>query len=471
MIELRDYQKTIIENIRQSFIKGNKRVILCAPTGSGKTVMFTYMVKNAIDKGGMVLIFTHRSELLKQSSKTFANFGLKPELITANSKPNLDYDLHVSMVETFNRRLDDYLLFLKSRSLIIIDEAHLESFTKLLPHFATNCYVIGATATPFRKGKQNSLSDFYTDMIQTIDTPDLICEGHLSDSITYGVEIDLKKLKRKGDDYDTEKYYEENRTYEGVVTNYKRLTPDKKTIVFASNVNSSKQVCNEFNINGIKSMHIDGSTPDAERIDILNWFANTPNAVICNCGILNAGYDQPDIEVVILYRATTSLPLFLQMCGRGSRVTETKSKFTILDFGSNISRHGYWEDNRYWSLEKKVQSENKKGEPMKSCKQCEALILARSVICKFCGYVYVPKTKTENEMAELILLPKPKLNKLALIRNNIERVAMCKAKLVKPAFILHSLTDYDDAIEFITMMGYKKGWIHFNKDRFNVLRR
>ena len=72
-----------------------------------------------------------------------------------------------------------------------------------------------------------------------------------------------------------------------------------------------------------------------ERDRILGWFENTKGAVLCNCGILTAGYDCPDIEVIILYRATTSLPLFLQMVGRGSRVTDVKREFTILDFGNN----------------------------------------------------------------------------------------------------------------------------------------
>ena len=469
MIQLRDYQTKLVDEVRNSFTNKKKRVILCAPTGSGKTVMFTYIVKNAIEKGGRVLIFTHRTELLKQSSKTFANFGLTPELITANSTPDLSLSLHVSMVETFNRRIEDYLLFLQSRTLIIIDEAHLESFTKLLPYFSPQTYVIGATATPYRKGKQNSLSDFYNAMIQNVDTPDLIRDGYLSDSITYGVNIDMKNLKKKGDDYDTEQYYQENKIYEGVVTNYKRLTPNKKAIVFASNVNSSKQVCFQFNCNGIKAKHIDGNTPENERISILEWFANTPNAVICNCGILNAGYDQPDIEVVILYRATTSLPLFLQMCGRGSRVTPTKNKFTILDFGNNVSRHGYWEDARIWSLHKEVKKA-KKAELMKSCKNCEALIPIRSLECKFCGYIYKPKSKVESQFAELVLMPKKEINSYAMKQDLLTIVEMCKAKLIKPAYILHQMTDKQKALDFVKLMGYKKGWLHFNRDRFNVFR-
>jgi hypothetical protein len=68
-------------------------------------------------------------------------------------------------------------------------------------------------------------------------------------------------------------------------------------------------------------------------------------------------------------------------------------------------------------------------------------------------------------------LPKPKLNSLAMKRSNIERVAMCKAGLVKPAYILHQMTNIDDAMEFVGLMGYKKGWLHFNRDRFNVFRR
>src|SRR5690606_41971324 len=62
---------------------------------------------------------------------------------------------------------------------------------------------------------------------------------------------------------------------------------------------------------------------------VLKWFADSPNGILCNVGILTRGFDQPDIEVVILYRATKSLPLFLQMVGRGSRTTPTKKDFYI----------------------------------------------------------------------------------------------------------------------------------------------
>src|SRR6056297_2491479 len=101
MIELYDYQKSYINELRKNIKKGNKNLILCSATGSGKTVMFSYMTKSAIDRGRSVLVFTHRSELLIQAGGAFTEFGLSPEFIEAGTNPNLCNNLHVAMVETF----------------------------------------------------------------------------------------------------------------------------------------------------------------------------------------------------------------------------------------------------------------------------------------------------------------------------------------------------------------------------------
>ena len=75
MIQLRDYQQEYIQSLRQSILSGKKRLILCAPTGAGKTVMFSFMVKNHLEKGGNVLVLTHRGELLNQANGTFEKIG------------------------------------------------------------------------------------------------------------------------------------------------------------------------------------------------------------------------------------------------------------------------------------------------------------------------------------------------------------------------------------------------------------
>ena len=468
MITLREYQQTLIESLRSSIIKGHKKVVLCAPTGAGKTIMFTYMIAEHIKKGGRALVFTHRNELLKQAGSSFEKFGLTPEFINAGSKPDLDKHLHVAMIETFDRRKDDLSLFLQQKTLIIIDECHINNFTKSFEHIGNDTVVIGATATPYRKGSDiPSLSEFYTYLVQDVDTPDLVRLGFLSTAESFGVKIRMDKMTKKGDDFDTAKYYSEQKMYAGVVDNWRRLTPNKKTLLFASNVNSSIGVCQEFILNGIDARHIDAKTPAHKRTETLDWFENTGGAVLCNCGILTAGYDCLDIEVIVLYRATTSLPLFLQMVGRGSRITPTKSKFTILDFGNNIHRLGFWENNRIWTLQKAEQRTNEKEDAgfIKMCKKCGAILPPSAKVCPYCGAEI--KKEPEEIIAELSLLTK----KEQWSQDLKTKALMCQNKLMNGFAVLHSLTDINEAREFCRLMRYSAYFEQQQGHRFKVFQK
>lgn len=230
------------------------------------------------------------------------------------------------------------------------------------------------------------------------------------------------------------------------------------------------KLCEELVEAGLNAKHIDAGFSKSERAKMLIWFKNTPDAILCNVGILTTGFDEPTIETIILYRATKSLPLFLQMVGRGSRVIPDKKRtFTILDFGNNVREHDFWEAERTWSLKKKKKKDG--SPPVKECKDCGALLPASVMECKFCGYVFPRpvKTKEEAEIAYLQLLTKQQRMKKAEKGSISEKAAMAKAKLVHPYWVLHKLKDRNEALEFIELMGYKKGWVHMNKDRFKCL--
>ena len=122
MVELRDYQKDYILALRESMRK-NKRLILCATTGAGKTIMFSYMTLNAFNNKKNVLIITDRIELFNQSDGTLTKFGLNPTLINSKSK-KIKGTLHIAMMQTLARRLDVLKDFISELDLIIIDEAH-----------------------------------------------------------------------------------------------------------------------------------------------------------------------------------------------------------------------------------------------------------------------------------------------------------------------------------------------------------
>jgi len=472
MINLYEYQKDYIESIRSSFINGKKRVILCAPTGSGKTVIFSYITKQTIERHKRILILTDRKELFSQSSGSLIRMNLEPSEIKPNLKVDFSKNLYISMVQTFMRRINkpEYRDLLYSMDLIIIDEAHKSIFDKLFDYISNNTYVIGATATPYRYGKQYTLEKFYDDIIQVIDTPELILKNKLSNCVSYGVKVDLTGIKTKGGDYDEKtmgEKFSEIKLFHGVYENYIRICKGKKAILFAPNVESSKELVNDWILKGLNIKHVDCYMTDIERKSIIEWFTNTKGAIISNYGILTTGFDVPDIEVVILYRATKSLPLFLQMSGRGSRISKDKKRFYILDFGNNIKRHNYWEHPRKWTLKKK---ESKQGEAgIKECPKCAYLMYSSIMDCPECGYKFkkLAKEKESQIITDLVLMPGFEIQKLAEKSSIKDLILIQQSKGYSKSWIYHYLKSKDDFIQYGKLMGYNYKWalrqINFRK--------
>jgi superfamily II DNA or RNA helicase len=478
MMQLRPYQMDVMNALRNSMKSGNRKLVLCAPTGAGKTVLFTSMVAEHVRRGGRALVVTDRIELMKQADGAFGRIGLNPELIKAGSKPDLTLPCHVAMVETLSRRAEAYANFIANRTMIIFDEAHKCPFDKLFPYVGEKAFVIGATATPHRQGAQAAMDEFYTDIVQAVDTPELIDLGYLAEADTYGIEIDLKGVKKVAGEYDPKalaQRYEERKVYDGVIENYNRICPGTKALAFCSNIDSAVSLTTQLRNAGLNARHLDSTMSDDLRRETLQWFKVTPDAMLISVGILTTGFDEPTIETIILYRATTSLPLFLQMVGRGSRTTDTKKRFNILDFGNNIRTHNFWEAERVWSLAKKPKKKLDAA-PVKGCPKCHALLPVSVQQCKYCKHVF-KRTKEEEakaEFANLILMPKPQRLKKAWGMSLEEKARMCKTKgvdgkpLIKWAWVLHNLTDIAEARYFIELMGFKRGWEFHNRERYKV---
>lgn len=476
MIELRPYQQKAIQDTRKMILDGKKKFVFCSPTGSGKTYTFSFLVKSAIEKGKRVLILTHRIELLTQAGGSLANLGLTPTKIEAGKKIGyFSGQLYTAMIETISRRMDklEYIQFVQSLDLIIIDECHFGNFDKFFSQISKDTVVIGFTATPHREKNQISLDQFYQGLIEVVSIPELIDQGYLSTPLTYGVKMDLSSVAKKGNDYDPDSlgsFMTDSKVYEGVIENYRTICPGTKALAFCPNIKSSMKLCEELLEAGLNARHIDAGFSKKERAKMLEWFKSTRDAILCNVGILTTGFDEPTIETIILYRATKSLPLFLQMVGRGARVIpNVKDKFTVLDFGNNVREHDFWEAERSWSLKKKKKKDG--SPPVKECKSCGALLPASVIECPHCGYEFPRpvKTKKEAEIAYLQLLTKKQVMGKAEKSSLEEKARMAKAKLISPYWVLHKLKTRDEAKEFISLMGYKKGWIHMNKDRFKCL--
>lgn len=480
MIQLRPYQQQAVDKMREAIKGRQNRLILCAPTGAGKTVIFSYMAHSAYQRGRTVLIVTDRVELLKQSGGALNRLGIMPYQIKAGHEPvTLSGQIYTAMVETLSRRMRDtrYQRLVSGFDVIIFDEAHKQAFNKLMPYISEKTVVIGATATPYRDKNQKALSEFYQSIIEVTDIPTLIDEGFLSKPISYGVPVDLSGVRMKGGDFDENSMaqeYSRNKVYRGVIENYLRLTPGKKTLSFSSNIQSSLELTERMVEAGINAKHLDSTMGAYERTKILNWFNRTPDAVLNNVGILTTGFDCPEIEVVILYRATTSLPLFLQMCGRGSRVIPgAKDEFTILDFGENIHRHGFWEQERKWSLDKPKKRKKQQAAPVKDCPECGALVHTSVRVCPHCEHEFEFKKEDQEAdiVAELALLSPGDRRAVAIQSSLEEKVLMAKEKLIKPYWVLHTLDSMEEAKRFTKMMGWHPAWWRHNEHRFPNLKK
>lgn len=470
MITLRPYQNIAVQSLRQNIAAGRKHLILCAPTGAGKTVMFSYMVAGALAKEKKCLIITHRAELLTQAGGTLSNFGIKPLQIRPGKKiPNLTEKLVcVGMAQTLKRRVKEdgeYQRYLAGLDLVIIDEAHTQDSELLLKYFGDQTTVIGATATPHREPKQIQLDDFYHNIVEVTSVAQLVRDGYLAKPLTYGVKVDLSGVRTKAGEYDQEQVgqtFTERKLYNGVFENYQKITPGKKAIIFSSNVESSKTLVESLRNRGLPIEHIDGTTPDGERKRILAWFRATPDALISNVGILNAGFDDPSIEVVILYRATKSLPLYLQMCGRGSRTTPTKSTFIILDFGNNVTTHGFWEEDRQWTLRNKKKPKEGAA-PVKECPECSAMLPVSTRTCNYCGHHFEP---TDEEKREAVIVELQKLT-YAEVREEVKRADFARLEMIatakgfKKGWIYHQLATEEDLEAYSRWKGYDQRWVDY----------
>lgn len=475
MIQLREYQEKAVQNVKMEFFGQNRSVILQLPTGAGKTVIFTHMARETTLRGKTVLVLTDRKELLTQAGGTFDQFELDPAYLTASTRQITGGKVWIAMVETLKRRMEraDYIEFIQSFNLIIIDEAHKATFDRLFTAIdRERQFVIGATATPYRTGKVKPLRDYYNSLVQGEQIAGLVQAGFLSSAVHYGVPISgLDKVKITAGEFDqgqVEKLYSDVQLYGGVVENYAKHCGGRKALLFAASVKNSIEMRDRFQKAGFISEHIEADTPAPERADILAKFRSGEVQVLCNVGILTTGYDEPGVEVIIVYRPTRSLPLWLQMCGRGSRINPGKDRFIILDFGENTKRHGFWNQDRMWTLDnvKPPRKDGKGAQAVRVCHQCEAMLPASQIVCNFCGAEKPVKKKVKSEVAVILEQLTPAEVNRTDWGGVIQLEQVRQEKGYKLGWVLHRLKSEDDFKEYARLKGYNRGWVYHQTRRY-----
>lgn len=395
--EQRYYQ---IEGINKLAMKARTclRLIFQLATGGGKTVCFAGLCQRFINKQQTrILILVHREELLKQARKTLYDwYEIVAVPITANHKYFPNAQVYVAMVETAHNRLKKNKNYFGDVGLVIVDECHIGNFKKLYSYFPESI-IIGFTATPIASTRKDPLKNYFQDIVCGIDIPELIeiwrkdnTQGLVPNKTINVTNVKRSELAIKNGEFDDSamsQVYSSTKHVHNCVAAYQKYCLGKKTLIFNCNIEHSKKVNEAFVAYGYPSRHLDGTTDPQERVKTLHWFATTENAILNNVGVLTTGFDEPSILRIIVNKSTMSLPLWLQMTGRGSRPYPGKQEFLIIDMGENALTHGDWCDPRDWgSMFRNPPEPKAEGEaPVKACIGCDALIHASQIICKFCG--------------------------------------------------------------------------------------
>lgn len=354
---LYDYQEEDLDRIF-SYLEtaaADTNLLYQLPTGGGKTVVFSEIARRYIKKTGKkVIVLTHRIELSAQTSRMLGEFGVSNKIINSDVKTledEEDYSCFVAMVETLNNRLSEEQIQFSNIGMVIIDEAHYNSFRKLFKFFE-NSIVLGVTATPLSSNIKLPMKDNYKKLIIGASIKSLIDKEFLAKAKLYSKNVSLQSLKLgMNGDYtvkSSDALYGNHSMLTTLVQTYEEISKGKKTLIFNNGINTSKYVYDSFKRAGYPIRHLDNKNSATERAEILEWFSTTPDAILTSVSILTTGFDEPSVETVILNRATRSLTLYFQMIGRGSRIFKNKKEFNVIDMGNNIARFGAWDSPINW---------------------------------------------------------------------------------------------------------------------------
>lgn len=456
--ELWPHQAAGLEALRQSIAQGIKRIVLCAPTGSGKTLLSTAIVDGAQRKGNRVAFVVSHLSLVDQTVEAFYADGVRDIGVIQGSHHLSDWSKSVQVCS---------IQTLKSRNafpeaqIVIFDECHvLHAYHKqwLTHPDWQNVPFIGLSATPGTRG----LGKYFQTLLNISTTEDLIQQGYLSPFKVFATgHPDLSGVKIVAGDYQEDQLsaaMQEGELTADIVRTWQEKWGKDKTLCYAVDCAHALSLQERFAHAGIACGYQDARTPDDERRAIKRKFHSGELRVVCNVGTLTTGTDW-DCRCLILARPTRSRMLYQQIIGRALRTAPGKDFATVLDHSDTTQRLGFVTDIHYDGLDdgasatKKIEFEQKKALP-KECKSCGCLKHAR--ICPNCGA----------EPARLSSGPLE--NEGELIEITIDRKATSKRKAdqwterERQAF-------FSEMKAYAQQHGYKPGWAAVKyRDRFAV---
>lgn len=424
MIQLRDYQQDLIARTRAALAK-NKRVIMTAPTGAGKTALACHMIASAVENGHRCMFLVHQNELVKQTSAALWQNKI-PHGLIVSGRARTPHAVQVASIMTLKNRLDAY----ESPQLVVVDETHRAAAKVYQDILAAwpDAYVVGLTATPQRTDGKG-LDSVYSDIVKGPSIRYLIDHGHLCDYELYGVpqKMDLEGVRTTAGDYnkgDLEKAADKPEIVGDAVDHYLKIAKGRRCVVMCVSIKHAESVAAQYRAAGVPAAALHGLSDD--RDSVLDKFESGELMVVASVQLLVEGVDLPAIGCVQWLRPTKSLVIWMQGNGRGLRPHASKDRLIILDHVQNYARHGLPDMEREWSLEgNKKQGRSGDADPdigVQVCESCFFSFRTGVSVCPHCGSaVELKERKLEVVDGELERIQKAQAEEQARIERRKEQ--------------------------------------------------
>lgn len=404
-VALRPYQLAAIDQVRGHIRAGKKNILLCAPTGSGKTVIGSHLINESQRKMRRSAFVVDRITLINQTSETFDRYGIDHGVVQADHPRRMPWKrVQVVSSQTVARRK------WPEADLLVIDEAHTITKAVVDRIEARDTVTIGLTATPFTRG----LGKIYDALVNVTTTARLIQDGFLAPyRIFAAVEPDMTGVRIvAGEWVDAEASKKALEVVGDVVTEYVKHGEGRKFICSSCDVNHAEELARQFNEAGIRVETYTYKTSDERRAEIVAEFKREDSSIrgLISPVALTKGFDVPDVSCIIMARPLrNSLAEHIQFFGRGLRIHPNKRDCIVLDHSGNCAR--FWDEwNEFFETgalelddgKRKPPAKKKDDEPPQfvKCPQCKHLHKP-APRCQVCGYEHPKRSTVQHVAGEL----------------------------------------------------------------------
>jgi len=437
-VRLRPYQQEAVDQIRVQIRTGIRRMVVVAPTGSGKTTIAAHLIARAVEHGSRVLFMAHRRELISQAYNRLIQLGVPEDqlgvMMGADPRRRPGAPVQVASVDTLRHRAKPLA------DVVFVDECHralAKTYRDIAEHYPDAVH-LGLTATPFRANGAG-LGDAYDDLVLVASPRQLIDQGFLVEPRVFTVPKDalpdLSGVRTRRGDYEQRGLaaaVDSTVLVGNMVEHWKKHARDVRTVAFAVSVAHSRHIVEQFQQAGVAAEHLDGAMTIPDRDAVIGRLDAGRTTVVSCAMVLAEGWDQPSVKCAILARPTKSTGLYLQQAGRILRPYNGQQAI-ILDHGGCVLEHGLPQQDRTFSLESSRKARGgPSSAPVRTCPECCAVLPLCARVCPECGESLGQRREVPDEREGTLVEVRPE----DLKRREFERLqAIAEERGYKPGWV------------------------------------